>query len=120
MGGWKLCMVTTGGWKPQSHHERVVVMHGNHWRGETMHGNHRRVETMESSQKSGNHGKWKLCMVTTGGWKPQSHHERVVTMHGNHERVVTIHGNYRRVETRESPQKGGIHTWSPWDGGNNT
>ena len=40
------------------------------------------------------------------GWKPQSHHERLVTTQGNH----------RRVETTESPQsrettKGGNQTW---------
>ena len=49
-------------------------------------------------------------MVTIAGWKPQSHHRRVVTMHGNH----------RRVETTESPWEGGNHKRVVTTDGNHT
>ena len=79
-------MVATGGWKPWSHQERVIKMHGNHRRVVTMHGNHRRVETMHGNHGGGNHRVttkwWQPCMVTMAGWKPWSNHGRVETTKG--------------------------------------
>ena len=105
-------MGTTGGWKPQSHHGRVVTTDGNHGRMETTKGQQPQ-EGISLLTKN------VLCLINKM-FIPQI---KILVTHSSTTKknssvtlwfppfAVTMHGNHGRVETMESPWEGGNHAW---------